>query len=315
MRTNTAEGGCRGVVACSGCGTIQRLPVLEPASEARCRRCGTVLQHSVAAQRRRWPCLRHGGARTADRRQPHAFAALPPARRHHREPRDRRLPRLLARRPAADGGLRRRLRRGDTLRPRGDAGRRARQPPPWLARTVAGAGAALGRRAAAVVDGPGLRRCRARHLRPGRGAAQHRDPAGGVGIRGRCVPSAGRGGGVRHGKGLAGHHARPYGTAPGTRVRLRVLRARRAGGGGRRPMPALSPPVAPAQAASDAPRGGADACRLRTLSRGAVLADDTDDAAGRPRRAEHHRRRDSSSSAEASGILASLFSSRASRYR
>ena len=43
---NTAEGGCRATVACSGCGTIQRLPVLEPASEARCRRCSTVLQHS-----------------------------------------------------------------------------------------------------------------------------------------------------------------------------------------------------------------------------------------------------------------------------
>ena len=45
--TNGAEGDRRGVVACSGCGTIQRLPVLDPASEARCRRCGTVLQHSL----------------------------------------------------------------------------------------------------------------------------------------------------------------------------------------------------------------------------------------------------------------------------
>jgi paraquat-inducible protein A len=46
MHKNTAEGGCWGVVACSDCGTIQRLPVLDSASEARCRRCGMVLQHS-----------------------------------------------------------------------------------------------------------------------------------------------------------------------------------------------------------------------------------------------------------------------------
>ncbi len=47
MRTDTDEGGSTGVVACSGCGTIQRLPVLERASEARCRRCGAVLRHSA----------------------------------------------------------------------------------------------------------------------------------------------------------------------------------------------------------------------------------------------------------------------------
>jgi paraquat-inducible protein A len=46
MRTNTAECDCRGAIACTDCGTIQRLLVLDPASEARCRRCGTVLQHS-----------------------------------------------------------------------------------------------------------------------------------------------------------------------------------------------------------------------------------------------------------------------------
>ena len=46
-RAYTAEGGCSGAVACVDCGTIQGLPVLEPASEAKCQRCGTVLRYSA----------------------------------------------------------------------------------------------------------------------------------------------------------------------------------------------------------------------------------------------------------------------------
>ncbi len=224
------------------------------------------------AKRRGGARMHGGGFPAAVLGERAAADALEPARRVDRGACNRRRGRVLARRLAADGPLRRALRRGDPVRAFGDADRGARQPVSRSAAALAGLSVPLCRGASAVVDGRRVCSRRHRHLQPARGGNRSRGADRRLVLCLGRAAAAARGSPARQAADLAGDPSRR--TGAGARARLRSLPAARPGEPRRNALPALRSGAGPAQAGFAAPHGGADRGGAGALSGGADHSDD-----------------------------------------